>query len=568
MRPSDSPLGPFAALAAALMQSEAGLTKEEEGRGAALPEIALGDSRTPAAFASVLRHADGSAIAPVVNALENVAKAEHDRGNYTRDVRCDLVLLIDQLDELFAASVSDADRDAFLDLVAAMVATNRIWVVTTLRADLYPRMLGQPALKKLKELGATYDLAPPGPVELAEIVRSPAEAAGLVYETDATSGERLDARLLRDAEQPDMLPLVQLALSRLFEGRQQVGGELRLPLAVYQGLGGLKGIIDEAGERAIASVGEVERARLPRLLRQLAVPALHQGVAASDALTIRAVPLAQAAPDAATCTLLDALVTARLLTVSGEADSTKDKDKSIAPADAQVRLTHQRVLEDWSRARTIVAESTDFYRVRSDLEESYRRWNNGRRREELLLARGLPLAEAEDLIGKYGDELTPEARVYVKASRKRANRAQVIGWSAAAVFALVAVGAGFEWKAAEAARAQAEVSRRDAEAERAVAQTQRDRAERTLTLATGTADGLVIDLAQKFRDVVGVSAAMIKDILDRARQLQDQLQASGETTPALRRSQAVALKETADTLYTLGDIQGALAAATQAQQIF
>ena len=95
-------------------------------------------------------------------------------------------------------------------------------------------MLDQPALKKLKELGATYDLAPPGPVELAEIVRAPAEAAGLVFETDAATGERLDARLLRDADRPDMLPLVQLALSRLFEGRETVGGEIRLPLKVYE----------------------------------------------------------------------------------------------------------------------------------------------------------------------------------------------------------------------------------------------------------------------------------------------------------------------------------------------
>ena len=36
-----------------------------------------------------------------------------------------------------------------------------------------------------------------------------------------------------------------------------------------------------------------------------------------------------------------------------------------------------------------MAESTDFCRARSDLEESYRRWKNGRRRGELLLARGL-----------------------------------------------------------------------------------------------------------------------------------------------------------------------------------
>ena len=422
MRPGDSPAGPFMALAAAVMQDETGLPKEEEGRGAALPEIGQGDSRTPAEFASVLRHADAAAVKPIVNALSRVAASEHDRERYGREVRCDLVLLIDQLDELFAASVSETERTGFIEFIAVLVETGRIWVGATLRADFYARMLEQPALRKLKELGATYDVAPPGPVELAEIVRAPAAAAGLVFEADAATGERLDARLLRDADRPDMLPLVQLALSRLFEGREKVGDETRLPLRVYESLGGLKGIVNEGGETALASLGDAEKARLPRLLRQLAVPAQDQDGTAKGALTIRAVPLAQAVPDEAARKLVDALVTARLLTTSG------------IEADAQVRLAHQRVLEDWGRARTVVAESADFYRIRADLEESRHKWETGKRRGELLLARGLPLAEAESIVGKYGDELAPEVRAHVRASRQRANRAQMIGWSVAAVF--------------------------------------------------------------------------------------------------------------------------------------
>ena len=78
----------------------------------------------------------------------------------------------------------------------------------------------------------------------------------------------------------------------------------------------------------------------------------------------------------------------------------------------------------------------------------------------------------------------------------------------------------------------------------------------------------VFDLAQKFRDVIGVPAATIKDILDRARQLQDQLFGSGESSPGLRRSQAEALMETTTTLLALGETQSALTAAHQAQEIF
>jgi eukaryotic-like serine/threonine-protein kinase len=449
MRPGDNAAGPFKALAIALMQDEAGLAKEEEGRGPALPEIGRGDSQTPVELAAVLHHADAAAaIKPIVNALARVAVGEHDQERYGRELRCDLVLLIDQFEELFAPSVSEAERTRFIDLMAALVGTGHIWIAATLRADFYARMLDQPALKKLKELGSTYDLAAPGPVELAEIVRGPAEAAGLVFETDAVTGERLDERLLRDADRPDMLPLVQLALSRVFEGRESVGGEIRLLLKVYEGLGGLKGIVNEAGETALASLGEAEKARLPRLLRQLAVPTHVQGAIGKGALTIRAVPLAQAAPDAAAGNLLDALVRARLLTTSG------------VEAEAQVRLAHQKVLEDWARARTIVAESADFYRIRADLEDSRCKWETGQCRGEFL-ARGLPLAEAESIVGKYGAELTPEVLAYVRASRQRANRAQMIGWGAAAVFFLVAVGAGVAAKMAVDQRAVAEAAKDD-----------------------------------------------------------------------------------------------------------
>ena len=52
----------------------------------------------------------------------------------------------------------------------------------------------------------------PCPAELAEIVRKPAEAAGLVYETNA-AGERLDERLLRDAAGVDTLAPLQFTCS-------------------------------------------------------------------------------------------------------------------------------------------------------------------------------------------------------------------------------------------------------------------------------------------------------------------------------------------------------------------
>ena len=397
MRPGDDHAGLFAALAGALFMSEADLPKDEEGRPA-LPELAEGDFKTRAELAAALRHADATSVKPILNALGRVGQAVRTSEHYARDVRCDLVLVVDQLDEAFDATVDAGERDAFFALLAALVATGRVWVVVSLRDAFYPQVLASPALSGLKERGASLDVAPPGPAELAEIVRDPAEAAGLEFEADAASGETLNSRILREAVEPDMLPLVQLALTRLFEAREEADGRLRLTLKAYESLGGLKGIVDEAGERALKSLGETEKARLSALLRRLTAPTRRDEGGATLTMTTGA--------------------------VEGKVET--------------VRLAHQRVLQDWGRARGIVDSSADFFAVRSDIEDGLRRYRDSKRGEDLL--QGVRLAKARDFAKLYPDELSSEAGAYVKASRAKENRGLTFALGLTVLFALLAVG--------------------------------------------------------------------------------------------------------------------------------
>ena len=135
---------------------------------------------------------------------------------------------------------------------------------------------------------------------------------------------------------------------------------------------------------------------------------------------------------------------------------------------------------------------------------------------------------------------------------RQQRRALTLAWSAAAsllVLATAATAAGiFAYRAQQEAVAQ------------------RDRAEHTLMLATDTANGLAVDLAQKFQDS-GLPVPLAKDILDRALKLQDQLIGAGENNWQLRASQVQALNATAYALSKLGDQDGAEAAARQAQTI-
>ena len=134
-----------------------------------------------------------------------------------------------------------------------LLETRRVWIIATLRADLYELLLKQATLKELKESGASLDLGPPGAVELAEMVRAPAAAAGLVFETLPVKGA-LDDRLLADAKSAESLPLLQFTLRQLYEQRAETDAETRLTHAAYDALGGLQGAIAAEAERAVAGL--------------------------------------------------------------------------------------------------------------------------------------------------------------------------------------------------------------------------------------------------------------------------------------------------------------------------
>src|SRR5581483_11720863 len=508
MRPGEN-AAPIATLATHLFDKESDF--EDECPLAALPEMAESDYSTPAELANLLAHADTASVKPIVRTLDKIGESEQKKSGFDRPVRADLLIVVDQLDELFSGQVSEADRSRFAKLLAELVATGRVWIITTLRADLYERFLKEPELLALKSKGATYDLAPPGATEIDEIIRGPAVAAGLVYETDPKTGERLDERLIHDVDRPDMLPLLQFTLNFLFEQRVNEGGETRLTLEAYDALGGLAGAIDREGERAVAVLGKEEQERLPRLLRQLAASAqTTQTGAQTSGLATLSVPPKEAAYNEAAERLVRALVNARIPLSSGSEQN------------ATIRLAHQRVLENWKRAKEIVAANAEFYRIRDDVEALERRWEKSEKKRDLLIPKGVPLAEAESIAKRYPGELAPQTLAFITASGKRARFRQRLISASAVVFAVLAVGATLAgiraWQAEQRAKRNFDV-----------------------------AGALVTDIARGLRNVEGMRAESRKKIFDQVSKTLDSAVAEAPDDEQLLGMQATMFEEFAST---------------------
>lgn len=230
-------------LAAALMQ--------------ALPALvqSYGDAEL---LAERLRNAPSESAARLDGYLaQEATKAELK----TEQIR--LVIFVDQLEELFEATVSPEDRLTFAAALKALSREGRIWIVATLRSDFVSRLEDQVDLMSLIAEGRTYLLGPPREDELADMIREPARAAGLEWER--RDGVSLDQTILRDATgSPESLPLLEYALERLYEGRNG----RQLIYAAYENTGGLKGGIAATAETLLTTQQYAPEA-FTRLMRAL-----------------------------------------------------------------------------------------------------------------------------------------------------------------------------------------------------------------------------------------------------------------------------------------------------------
>ena len=471
MKPSEGQAAPLLALALALFAENA------------LPELRQGDFPNAASLADHFGRGGEAAAQPVMRALERAGAAAQQERHTDRSLRPALVLLVDQFEELFAKGVSDVRRAAFAEILKQLIATKRIWMVVTLRADFYDLFIKDPVLKSLKEAGASLDLGPPGLAELADIVRAPAQAAGLTFESDPAKGA-LDERLLTDAKTADSLPLLQFTLQQLYQQRAETKGETQLTHKAYDALGGLQGAIAVEAERAVSGLGSDAVATLPRLLRRLAEPARD-----GTTLTLREVLTSEAEVDASEASLLDALLAARILIT-----------RTDAQGRATVRMAHDAVFVGWPRAKDAAQANQAFYRVRAEVEDALRRWEQHGRPKDRLIQSGVPLAEAEDLVRRFNTELSAELLDYVSASRRRARRRQRFERAAAVFFLALAL-----------ATTVASI----------LAYRARDRAKQVLATMTETGNTLVYDLGPA-SFVRGMPTDLLGRVLDRAIQGYDQ----------------------------------------------
>lgn len=470
LRPGEGGEDPLLGLAKALLTGN-------PAQGQGLPELDA-SGMGPETLAAHLQAAPDDPSFPFRQALAAVAHEARRRQGLLPHEEARLVLLVDQVEELFTREFDPERRALFVRILAGLARSGVVWVVATVRNDLWHRAAEIPVLVALVESSARLDLPAPGGAEIFEIVRRPAAAAGLVFEKDHESGVGLDAVIARAAaEEPGTLPLLSVMMRALYERDVVEGHGLALTFAGYRALGELKGAIARRADQALEALKAQDHeaaAALPAVLRQL-VTASGDGTATS-----RPARLDSFAPEGPEARLIAALLAPenRLL-VASERDGI-----------GEVRIAHEALLENWPAAREQIAVDRRDLQTRARLETLQRRWQDAAtpsERKTALLA-SLNLAEGQDLVRRWHIPAESGLGAFVAQSHAaeswRRRRFAIAAGILAVIFAGIAGLASLQWRRAEqqtqVARAAEDTqreARRAADDARSDAERERDRAD-------------------------------------------------------------------------------------------
>lgn len=347
-----------------------------------------------------------------------------------------VLLVIDQLEELVTTS-DEAAAARFVSLMKAAVTceSGQLFCLATLRSDYLTALQSHPLWQQTSFRELT--LGPMTPRHFAEIIARPAEVAGIELETG------LVETMVQDTGTADALPLLAFTLNRLW---RDFGGDGRITLAEYSDrIGGLEGSIRQEAEAVIASLApdQEQLANLRRVFRNL-VRVDAAGNYTKRAMHLRDIPVSIQP-------LIEAFVTARLL-VSGQ-------DESVAAAHGQaaagtLEVAHEALFRAWDKLKRWLDEDRAFLLWRQHIAPDAEAWN-ARPKEQGLLLRGGPLAEAERWLSERHDELGDVLGAFILASRRVARRNRLAWRSLVAVITLSLVLVA--WQAIELSQQRREV---------------------------------------------------------------------------------------------------------------
>ncbi|MFD6534545.1 NACHT and WD repeat domain-containing protein [Streptomyces sp. NPDC060184] len=329
-----------------------------------------------------------------------------------------VVVVVDQLEELFTLCHEESVRRRFVDLLAGLTGTTgteepAVVAVYGLRADFYGSCATFPHLRDAL-VNRQVIVGPMTDDEVRSAVIRPAQRTGLslakglveviLGDLRGTSGQG------GGAYEAGRLPLLAHALRATWRERR----DDTLTVDSYRDTKGIDGAVAATAEEEFGKLSPVQQ-QAARLMFLSLVSIGKGGEVTRRRRTRRDLLLAAADPHAVP-DVAERFTRARLLTQGVEREQ------------GTVEVTHEALLWAWPRLRHLwIGAGKDGVAVRQELEEAAVAWESDGRRDVTALHRGARLQVARTWAsGASPEDLTPLVRDFLDASGRQQRRAQLL----------------------------------------------------------------------------------------------------------------------------------------------
>ena len=287
------------------------------------------------------------------------------------------LLVVDQFEELFTIA-QQQQRDRFIDLITKVAdfPDTPLAVIIMMRADFLEPCLQYDSLRQLIEDEAKY-LPPLLGTNLIDAICEPAKCQG--YEVT----QELLNKILEDIKQePGFLPLLEFALTQLWEHRDEEGH--RLTLSQYRQLGRVSGALEQHAEKIYCEIGNKFGKEGLEWVKRICLSLVRTGLEEKDTrqrlLKAEVLSLAKNKfeDQKAIGKVLEKLIKGRLL-VSGKNQKNQ----------AWVDLSHEALIEGWERFAKWLKEDRELRRLIERVRDARRVWLNNNKSYNFVMFGGI-----------------------------------------------------------------------------------------------------------------------------------------------------------------------------------
>jgi serine/threonine protein kinase len=363
-----------------------------------------------------------------------------------RRKRLHILLLVDQLEELYTLGADVVERQAYVAALAAVAddPATPLRVVVSMRSDFLERLAESPAFLEELTRGLLF-LQPPDRAGLREALVRPIALTGHRFEKDELVDTMLDAL----GQTPAALPLLQFTAAKLWDSRSI--RTRTLTEVSYLAMGGIAGALATHADAVLAGLSPADQRLAQQVLTQLVTPDGTRAVVDLAELRERSRSPGEVGR------VIDYLVQGRLLAAQtrGEGDG------------ASVEIVHESLITRWPTLRRWLDKGQEDAAFLDHLRHAARQWE-AKGRPLGLLWRDEAMEEARLWRRRYQGELRSAERAFLDAvfalaeGAARRRRYLVIGAFGVLLALIAAAAVALLWirEAEQQARVQAHLARR------------------------------------------------------------------------------------------------------------